>query len=337
MAWPRLAEYFARFKLSRGVTCSLEVLAPTLSRVPLWVQTTDANINPMAMMVGEANGQGVKTEKMDLDLFDDCRKKSQSPCRDKPNKNKQKDSPSAERLSIWKATQRFLGQNINLMNVANVCVPIKIKSPGTNRRAKPNDPSSPTMEVAVVVHGRAEDDDDELVVDDSEAESDLDSDSDPDEVDSFTGDTLTRSKDSFTDSSASMVLVRMVNKIPLLDSAEAVACGLVQGISSKKRMWNSFGLEVRMKHDGTNVGKLPTFEVRDSDQVAPFFKTGAHCLFEESQDKTASPGVGVNKRKSRSIRRTLLPASVRLGNVLVIAQIHAEPSTLPLPTLSKVC
>jgi hypothetical protein len=35
--WPRLSEYFARFRLSLGLICSLEVLAPTLSRLPLRV------------------------------------------------------------------------------------------------------------------------------------------------------------------------------------------------------------------------------------------------------------------------------------------------------------
>ena len=153
--------------------------------------------------------------------------------------------------------------------------------------------------------------------------------------------------------SASMVLVRMVNKIPLLDSAEAVACGLVQGLSSKKRLWNSFGLDVGLKSDPSNVGKLPIFEVRDSDQVAPFFKSGAHKLLEQddddesdleensdtdtddSVDSTASLGVK-RKRGKRRHHNNLLPASVRLGNILVITQIHAEPTTLPLPTLSKV-
>jgi hypothetical protein len=41
LAWPRLAEYFARFKLSLGLQCSLEVMAPSLSRIPLVVRPFD--------------------------------------------------------------------------------------------------------------------------------------------------------------------------------------------------------------------------------------------------------------------------------------------------------
>ena len=37
--WPRLAEYFARFQLS-DMSCSLEVKAPTLSTVPLYIRPT---------------------------------------------------------------------------------------------------------------------------------------------------------------------------------------------------------------------------------------------------------------------------------------------------------
>jgi hypothetical protein len=37
MAWSRMVEYFARFKLSLHISCSLEVLAPTLCRVPIWI------------------------------------------------------------------------------------------------------------------------------------------------------------------------------------------------------------------------------------------------------------------------------------------------------------
>ena len=38
MAWPRLAEYFARFQLSLGLQCSLQVMAPTLSPIPLFIR-----------------------------------------------------------------------------------------------------------------------------------------------------------------------------------------------------------------------------------------------------------------------------------------------------------
>ena len=83
-------------------------------------------------------------------------------------------------------------------------------------------------------------------------------------------------------SCATITLVRMVNKIPLLDSSEVVACGLVQGLASKRNMWNSFGLDVSLDYDPAQATKLPTFQVRDSEQVKPFFRKGAHALFDPS-------------------------------------------------------
>ena len=37
LAWVRLAKYFSRFRLIPGLRCSLEVLAPTLSKVPIFI------------------------------------------------------------------------------------------------------------------------------------------------------------------------------------------------------------------------------------------------------------------------------------------------------------
>jgi hypothetical protein len=41
------------------------------------------------------------------------------------------------------------------------------------------------------------------------------------------------------------------------------------------------------------------------------------------------------KPKGSHPQRQLHPAQIRLGNILVIVQIHADPTNLPLPTLSK--
>jgi hypothetical protein len=48
---------------------------------------------------------------------------------------------------------------------------------------------------------------------------------------------------------ATMALLCMVNRIPLLDSAEAAACGLVQGVTSRSLTWNSFGLGVARSNE----------------------------------------------------------------------------------------
>jgi hypothetical protein len=341
MAWPRLAEYFARFKLSLGMKCSVEVLAPTLSRVPLWVQPSNLCEN----RAGTASGRkaAVKTKKTLSgqndqnwsDVFDDTSQEQTDS--DSCSFGSQVSVPNKERVAIWKATQEFLGRRIDIANVAHARLPIRTNQNPTRRKAEDaNQATGAILEVDVIVHGPYDDDDDSRHIcreggvssDDSDDESEVEEKSERDTI-----------QDGIS-SSASMVLVRMVNKIPLLDSAEAVACGLVQGISSKKRMWNSFGLDVNLKHDTTKVDKLPIFEVRDSEQVAPFFKTGAHQLFDTGGDAAASNDAAIQaasgKRKGPTDCRGLFPASVRLGNILVIAQIHAEPAMLPLPTLSKV-
>jgi hypothetical protein len=164
--------------------------------------------------------------------------------------------------------------------------------------------------------------------------------------------------------SATLMLIRMVNGVPLLDGAEASACGLVRGIAQKQSTWNSFGLRVTPTTSlGTFVeveddsddessplgpGELfvPTYAVRDSDQVAPFIRSGTHDLYdmeewdaEAEEDDASSSGDETERRSTRtkkSAKNQFLPAHLRLGNILLIVQITAKPSSLPLPTLSKV-
>ena len=250
------------------------------------------------------------------------------------------DPVSEERRAIWKATQEFLGRSVEFRNVAHAVVPIRARS--SKNRGK----SGPQLEVDVIVHGLWDDDEEDDVQNNVFDDGSMSQNCDVESSDGI----LLPVKHCDDQKAASMVLIRMVNKIPLLDSAEAVACGLVQGLSSKKRMWNSFGLNVNLKVDPSNVNKLLMFEVTDSEQVAPFFKSGAHNLLEQEDgndtesekgfdddDSFRIPADAVTKRKRNTLRhRNLLPASVRLGNILVITQIHAEPTSLPLPTLSKV-
>lgn len=381
MAWTRLAEYFARFKLSLGLPCSLEVLAPNLSRVPLYIQPTKkGEISAVSLesqqkrklttistkkeskkkvntdfreedddgsifINSDTWNHGLERENDELNSDGDCKSENTMPT-DEPH--------SLERWGIWKATQLFLGRPIDLANVSHAVVPIRKKGrAAAQSKTKKVAYSGPKLEVVVIVHG-PNDDVDELDMEQVYGRPQGYLDEDDDEA--FLDEHVTRTSSCEVSDSARMVLVRMVNKIPLLDSAEAVACGLVQSLSSKKRMWNSFGLEVSLKHDSANVGKLPYFEVRDSEQVAPFFKKGAHNLLENDHDSkleyngesdnesdgevlaagTEETGGTKRKRPPSRSRRRLLPASVRLGNILVIAQIHAEPTSLPLPTLSKV-
>ena len=293
-AWPRLAEYFARFQLSLGLPCSLEVMAPTLSTVPLFVrsplerqfknrpatnfsQRDGDEWNPDA---ADADSDSVSSMEVDNDI----------------------------RKEIQRAVSCFLKRNVDLNNVAHSTQPIR----NGKRRTK----NSPTLEVDVIVYEKSSDDDDE--------------------------------ETNNTDMpSAQMTLVRMVNRIPLLDGAEAPACGLVQCVASQQSMWASFGLSVRHGTDLTAQDLrlfVPTYAVRDSDNVASFFQNRSpHQLFEIQEDEYEEDEDSVIERgndddekpKARKRKHLLLPAHLRLGNVLLIVQIHAKPSSLPLPTLSK--
>jgi hypothetical protein len=128
--------------------------------------------------------------------------------------------------------------------------------------------------------------------------------------------------------SAKLMLVRMVNGVPLLDGAEATACGLVQGVVQKQSVWNMFGLKVSpattdggmpfdLVNDESSVdsddeaiqggmpGELfvPTYAVRDSDQVTPYIQSGIHDLFElegNGQDDSSALSGNDGNRQGRS-------------------------------------
>jgi hypothetical protein len=225
---------------------------------------------------------------------------------------------------LCKAAELYKGRPVSLKNVALETHPI--------RRHGENGPctkSTSMLEVSVIVFG---------------PEPECNNDSDDESVQSGC---FRSQHDSNPKKSADLQLVRMVNGIPLLDSPEAVACGLVQKISGSASNWNSFGLEVSLKkhvdsaelaHDDT-----PMFGVEDSAQVAPFFRESAHGLFcgsdqsSSSDDDISDPENRTRKRKKvKCGLSSLLPAALRLGEMMIIVQIKAKPSALPLPTLSKV-
>jgi hypothetical protein len=340
----------------------MEVLAPTLSRVPLWVQPNDKELAGMCVdgKCGNNNNEfdnavaekrcqeGSSVER--CDFWEESSLKENKDirrhCKIQSSSEHELSPFQSERMQIWNAVKSFLGQSVDLANVSHAAVPIRIERDITEIRSSKNKNDvalGPHLTVNVIVHD-AQSQDEEFVLNDGTGEF-------WEEAGSLTTDNRDALADSGTDMNkpASMVLIRMVNKIPLLDCAEAVACGLVQCVASKKRMWNSFGLDVHLNVDQENKSSVPMYDVRDSEQVLPFFKQGAHNLlediddenienFEESDDDHDSEFRGIgSKRPKRTNRRNLLPASVRLGNILAIVQIHSEPSILPLPTLSKVC
>lgn len=332
-------------------------MAPTLSRLPLFVQQPRAkrasprsserqhSLLSLPTSIETTKSQKEKGEDGDdkpwNDAFDNDTDEKTYPQSDTSLLNPKKagapveiatskDQATSElaRTKIADGVRAYLKLPVEVKNVAVSCQTIRLESV-TNAEDRP------TLEVALVVYG---DDHDavECTVDES----------------------------CLSDRSAKMILVRMVNQVPLLDGAEALACGLVQGIASKQSLWNSFGLEVtNMSRDSSRKSAastenadeqfldpanffVPTFRVRDSEQVAPFFQQGTHHLFEEEHENVSSDDddngdieqsvLSRGKRKKTRTRPLLLPAQVRLGNILIMVNIHAKPTALPLPTLSKV-
>lgn len=238
----------------------------------------------------------------------------------------------ARRLEILRAANAFLKRPIEINNVAHAVHPI-------GRKSRRNQDSQPTLQVDMIVY----DDDDS-----GDEHGDLSS--------VVANDFMAESP------SAKLMLVRMVNGVPLLDGAEATACGLVQGVVQKQSVWNMFGLKVSpattdggmpfdLVNDQSSVdsddeavesgmpGELfaPTYEVRDSDQVTPYIQSGVHDLFElEGNGQDDGSALSRDGASNRQTKNGFLPAHLRIGNILLVVQIHAKPSSLPLPTLSKV-
>ena len=129
----------------------------------------------------------------------------------KQQSKKCKDDKTREQIQI--AASAYLRKSIQLRNVAHS--EQSIRHPAAKGRY-------PKLEVDLVVFRPNENVSDE--------ESDSDSDHGV----------------SFENRTATMAVIRMVNRIPLLDSAEAAACGLVQGILTSSSTWKSFVLAARL-------------------------------------------------------------------------------------------
>lgn len=178
---------------------------------------------------------------------------------------------------------------------------------------------------------------------------------------SSTTDTITSSEnDREIDSSeyhgqqtATLELIRIVNGVPILDSTEVHSCGLVHGVANKI-VWGSFGLDVDGNttaptalistdtNDSSPSSYTPTLRLRDSSLILPFINRNQnHRQLKDRNPSEAGNDSDPEERKKRkrnelSSQTHLLPANVRIGTILVVVQICASQSSLPLPTLSKV-
>lgn len=249
----------------------------------------------------------------------------------------EEDKVDSRRRRTRDAVSKYLGKAIKLENVAHSCQSIF--------RGKQSSLDQPMIEVDMIIHEC--DDDDDLCAE-NEHQS-LDS----------SRDTAQNMHDR---SKANVMLVRMVNHVPLLDGAESVACGITLGLQ-QKTMWNSFGLEISAVMDTLIDGDCkdsfihegilaPTFYLRDSAHVELFISKPNRNHAMISDDDSISNGTDSEdsdvenalqrrsskrkKRRGRSSLRSLKPAGLRLGNILVIVHLSAKSADLPLPTLSKV-
>ena len=329
-AWPRLAEYFARFQLSTDLQCSLEVKAPTLQFSPLYIRPAaeierqiKKNSN-FSYPVDASSMQGSEEKSMedkwegddgfDEELsrlsLDDRSNRQASKIKSAHRKRIEAEMQRIEKISlIHRAASAYKCRpDLKLENVSHSIQPIRRD---IGRCQSTSSESGSVLEVSLIVFGPD--------LEDNEDRYDIESDS------------------------SKLFVVRMVNGIPLLDSSEALACGVMRVVSNSAATWNSFGLEISQN----NVHNLE-FEVRDSAQVAPFLEHSTHSMFdnhcrhynqssseaEDADDFDVETSKG--KRKTVHQKNRILPAALRLGHVLLVVQIRAKPSALPLPTLSKV-
>ena len=312
LAWVRLENYFSRFRLIPGLRCSLEVFAPTLSNVPIFVQAQTKTVvslhsslsSSLSSLSNISQGEECPWEEGRLEDAEQQHEEEQNPLQTIARQQQNRNTP--ERKAIFLAAQSFLKRPIKFKNVAHSVQPIR------DRNNPPVDETTPKLEVAIIVSPQNEADSNDIQPADGTV--------------------------------AKLQLIRIVNQIPLLDNAEGSACGLVQKICNTG-LWGSFGLQVEKSSESNIPCCTPQFDVRDSEQVAPFFQSQNHRLWEGRQEDSNDnedlndgdeEDEEAKKRKRRLPReRPLLPAKVRIGHLIVIVYIRAPPSSFSLPTLSK--
>jgi len=259
-------------------------------------------------------------------------------CVDKSNKQEQEDKIIKRRMQMQKSVSAYLKKPIDLENVAHSNQRIRRGGAAAAKIVK----SAPTLDVDIIV-SEFDDDDDSIASDQGDNHD-------------FRNQGAQKTSPETDRSKAKIMLIRMVNRVPMLDSAEASACGLVRGLQHKS-LWNSYGLEIAAVQALPGRGEghasisealhVPTFSLGDSAHVAPFFtKNSVHELLSDDEssdvdgDDDSMSGseeqvTATGKRRRRN-KMALKPAGLRLGNVLIIVQLNAKSSELPLPTLSKV-
>jgi hypothetical protein len=278
-------------------------MAPTLSKVPIFVRPLKEQPDPRRWKTENPSHPQADEQSWSNDLDeleqDDDEEREATRCGSKAYGASR---AKAQLEAIFSVVQKYIPRAIKIDNIAHFSQPIRLAS------SSGQDDPQPRLDVSITVVGPSEGDD------------------------GNNGDGYDR---RVSESEATIKLLRMVNDIPMMDGAEASACGLVQGLPNKM-VWGAFGIEVSFSSNSNDLSWIPTFDVQDSPQVAHFFQGQTHAMFKARDGDVDDEVTGSNKKRKRNSEVALLPARIRIGEVIVIAHIHADPSSLPLPTLSKV-
>lgn len=301
-------DYFHRFRLCSENEFGIDVLAPSLSIEPLHIRPDHGgrNLGPALTSRHDPNKKPWE---------DVMNQGATTYDRNRTLREKKKCKSVAEaeagRLALYRAAKAYTNDSsLHLKNVARFVQTIHTAT--VNHPENQSAPLKSQLEVNMVVYTGVKDGD--------------------------------RASGTNSEEGAQVQLIRMVNDVPILDGAEAHACGLVHGLAKCKAVWASFGLQV-----GTSSGSsssavaTPCFELRDTNQVLPFLQwNNQHRLLDIrtiNQDIVEDRDVAEQDRKrgrnGGSSNGGLLPAHIRFGRLLVVVRIRAAPTALPLPTLSK--
>ena len=327
LAWPRLNDYFTQFWLCSRRHFELDVFAPTLSKLPTLIRTSipDKQQSKTVLMVNGGRNR-LRSECDHLsdewkNPLDDYEKENDYHAEEKSNEDLNGNSifeRDPNRCEFVSDVQSFWPNRYTIYDnvawsVRNVTRNYTNKAESSVKEIKDNMKIQLGVKIAVC----------------------------PDTDQNKTGIALsnyplnnsneTLSKDG---KAARLELVRIVNGIPIMESTEAQSCGIVHGVANKD-LWGSYGLDIdrRTTIAPETSSSTTSFLLRDSNIIAPFIhKNPKHKQLKPNNCE----GIRKRNREREKHERDLLPASVRIGLILVVVEIRTVLSSLFLPTLSKV-
>jgi hypothetical protein len=186
------------------------------------------------------------TSKMATDEWQDVFEEDTSETPNPPPAKKQVISACAD---THQAIQNYLKQTVSPDKVAHVVVPIKTDKETANTA------SITHLEVSLAVH--------HTKTDNTHSDSDT------------TTDSLT----------PSLSLIRFINDMPILDSSEALSCGIVHALIHKRKLWNAFGLELAASCQLDRLSNMPNFTLKDNSAILSLHAHRTHQHYKPNVQK----------------------------------------------------